>query len=356
MASKASKARSTKDKCTELLKVNGKGWNTAIFVDNNLAICSECKHVCRDPVELGCDHADDDIFCYCKCCLMGIIDRGGGLCPINGHANPTVCSLRAQRRQIAKAMVVCPHALSHVSAEHDVCVWSGTLMDLIDGHLTECTKRNDPSYFMNSEIEELRSKVNQLQIQNVALRAQNRALKQNQRGKQSHCMLCNENIIKLQRLKDENASLKQKLDSLADKVHVGIDRNDPNDVRAVPSSEIETEWRDQHNCRPVIRPSAHPRETLVYIGGIPRQVTNALLMLRRIEKKYAVHFNNHRNAIIRRDRGSGMWGYINPIPMETREMASKLIASSPLKIEWSTQCVLFLSVELSRIAQCRGFR
>ena len=41
--------RSDKEKCLDLLKFDGKGWNAAIFKESHLSKCAECRHVCRDP-------------------------------------------------------------------------------------------------------------------------------------------------------------------------------------------------------------------------------------------------------------------------------------------------------------------
>eukprot|EP01083_Nonionella_stella_P280801 955363_1 len=95
-----------------LLKVNGNGWNASLFEDQNevnfdRSLCGNCKEVCRDAVELGCDHDDDDIVLFCNACLNDLISTNGNKCPINQHLDPIAIPLRYLRRQILKSAVLC---------------------------------------------------------------------------------------------------------------------------------------------------------------------------------------------------------------------------------------------------------
>eukprot|EP01084_Bolivina_argentea_P048241 88898_1 len=91
-----------------LLKVNDNGWNVSLFVDQNevnfnRSLCGNCKEVCRDAVELGCDHKDNEIVLFCNACLKDLISTNGNKCPINQHLDPIVSPVRSARRQILKS-------------------------------------------------------------------------------------------------------------------------------------------------------------------------------------------------------------------------------------------------------------
>ena len=97
-----------------LLKVDGNGYELDLFKDRDQLrqnLCNRCHAVCCDPVELGCDHDDEQIFIYCSGWLSQLIDESGQKCPINGHPNPEVFASRSIRRQIAKATVLCPYSI-----------------------------------------------------------------------------------------------------------------------------------------------------------------------------------------------------------------------------------------------------
>ena len=97
-----------------LLKVDKRGWNICLFEDNSkirACLCNHCKSVCRDAVELGCDHEDKDIFTYCNSCLSDLIQNNNDKCPINNHENPIIFSLRSNRRQILTSIVICPYSV-----------------------------------------------------------------------------------------------------------------------------------------------------------------------------------------------------------------------------------------------------
>ena len=79
------------DELLSIIKIDGKGFNLALFEDADKMsqnICEHCKGVCCDPMELGCDHDDDDIFLYCNLCLTQLIEDKDGNCPIDNHTNP----------------------------------------------------------------------------------------------------------------------------------------------------------------------------------------------------------------------------------------------------------------------------
>eukprot|EP01084_Bolivina_argentea_P233041 392586_1 len=102
------------DALNQMLKIDGRGWNIALFKEaNKIAnyLCAHCGAVCCEPVELGCDHDEDDeeIFLYCKFCLTELVKDNDNKCMISGHYNPPLDASRAIRRQILKAIVVCPY-------------------------------------------------------------------------------------------------------------------------------------------------------------------------------------------------------------------------------------------------------
>eukprot|EP01084_Bolivina_argentea_P255342 429450_1 len=99
----------------KMLKIDGLGWNISLFEDVNKIsnyLCVHCGAICCDAVELGCDHDDDDeIFLHCTLCLSELIIENGNKCMISGHYNPPLDAVRANRRQILKAPVICPYSL-----------------------------------------------------------------------------------------------------------------------------------------------------------------------------------------------------------------------------------------------------
>eukprot|EP01083_Nonionella_stella_P016021 44796_1 len=99
-----------------LLKVNDNGWNVSLFEDQNelnRSLCGNCKEVCRDAVELGCDHDDDAIVLFCDSCLKDLISTNGNKCPINQHFDPIVSTVRSARRQILKTAVFCTYSTQY---------------------------------------------------------------------------------------------------------------------------------------------------------------------------------------------------------------------------------------------------
>eukprot|EP01084_Bolivina_argentea_P046596 85812_1 len=97
----------------KMLKIDVRGWNISIFDDINKVsnyLCAHCGAVCCDAVELGCDHdEDDEILLYCKTCLTELVTDNENKCMISGHYNPPLDAVRANRRQILKAIVICPY-------------------------------------------------------------------------------------------------------------------------------------------------------------------------------------------------------------------------------------------------------
>eukprot|EP01083_Nonionella_stella_P061838 161000_1 len=185
---------------TSSLKVDNHGWNHLLFVDQHqisLCLCAYCNSICSNASELGCDHDYDDIRLYCKGCLSLVIEHSDGNCPLNLHSNPSISSNRAIQRQIAKSIVICPYSsiykmrrkaqnnngdhaemidtLGNRSDEKegqppnvsdDGCNWKGTLKDLIDNHMVECTKVNNPLLVAQTRVKELNNKYLELHQQN----------------------------------------------------------------------------------------------------------------------------------------------------------------------------------------------
>eukprot|EP01083_Nonionella_stella_P032738 89587_1 len=173
-----------------LLKVNDNGWNVSLFQNQNVvdtALCGNCKEVCRDAVELGCDHDDDDaIVLFCDSCLKDLISTNGNKCPINQHLDPIVYPVRSVRRQILKSSVICPYSTQYKRrnrnanidnevvmdtigsdqkegviappADMNGCEWKGTLNDLLNSnHLRQCVMQYDAAFIPNLQIEKLQT-------------------------------------------------------------------------------------------------------------------------------------------------------------------------------------------------------
>eukprot|EP01083_Nonionella_stella_P032733 89574_1 len=174
-----------------LLKVNDNGWNVSLFQNQNVvdtALCGNCKEVCRDAVELGCDHDDDDaIVLFCDSCLKDLISTNGNKCPINQHLDPIVSPVRSARRQILKSAVFCPYSTQYkrrnknVNIDNEVvidtigcdqkegapvaaaaddivdgCDWKGTLDELLKSdHLHQCTLKYDATGIQKLQMEEM---------------------------------------------------------------------------------------------------------------------------------------------------------------------------------------------------------
>eukprot|EP01083_Nonionella_stella_P166339 555887_1 len=182
-----------------LLKVNDNGWNVSLFQNQNVvdtALCGNCKEVCRDAVELGCDHDDDDaIVLFCDSCLKDLISTNGNKCPINQHLDPILSPVRSARRQILKSAVLCPYSVEYkrrnknvnidnevvmdtigcdqkegapvAAASDDIvdgCQWKGTLDALLKSdHLRECSLKYDATGIQKLQMEEMQHENQSLQ-------------------------------------------------------------------------------------------------------------------------------------------------------------------------------------------------
>eukprot|EP01083_Nonionella_stella_P032731 89571_1 len=176
-----------------LLKVNDNGWNVSLFQNQNVvdtALCGNCKEVCRDAVELGCDHDDDDaIVLFCDSCLKDLISTNGNKCPINQHLDPIVSPVRSLRRQILESSVICPYSVEYkrrnknanidnqavmdtiacdqkegapvAAASDDIvdgCHWKGTLDELLKSdHLRQCALKYDATGIQKLEMEKVQN-------------------------------------------------------------------------------------------------------------------------------------------------------------------------------------------------------
>eukprot|EP01084_Bolivina_argentea_P048243 88900_1 len=196
-----------------LLKVNDTGWLLSLFEDQNelnRSLCGNCKEVCRDAVELGCDHDDDDaIVLFCDSCLKDLISTNGNKCPINQHLDPIVYPVRSVRRQILKSSVICPYSTQYqrrnknvnidnevvmdtigcdqkegapvAAASDDIvdgCQWKGTLDALLKSdHLRECSLKYDATGIqmeeMRHENQSLHKIIQQQKQTIIGLEAQN---------------------------------------------------------------------------------------------------------------------------------------------------------------------------------------
>eukprot|EP01084_Bolivina_argentea_P208356 355267_1 len=193
--------QSTEKEIVRTLKIGNKGWNIQLFENQNKLhpyVCGICELVCCAAVELGCAHSDDNIFLYCEQCLKELIAVNDGKCPINGHDNPIIIPNRSCRRQTSKLKVNCPYSVAYKSANNlsishndnglivntpgydddikegvqqnqtqipsdGACQWRGTLKELINNHIIECTTINNPNIAF-------KIKVNSLQCENKKLK------------------------------------------------------------------------------------------------------------------------------------------------------------------------------------------
>ena len=77
---------------------------------------------------------------------------------------------------------------------------------------------------------------------------------------------------------------------------------------------------------------AHDQETLVFIGGVPREyMGDSRPILKAIEEAYDVKFNNFKPATVKVRAGMSQ-GWIAPIPLENSQMAAKLCGINRLDI------------------------
>eukprot|EP01083_Nonionella_stella_P032734 89576_1 len=123
-----------------LLKVNDNGWNVSLFQNQNVvdtALCGNCKEVCRDAVELGCDHKDNEIVLFCDACLKDLVLTNGNKCPINQHLNPIAIPVRSARRQILESPVICPYSAEYKRRNKNENIDNEVVMDTIGGDQKE---------------------------------------------------------------------------------------------------------------------------------------------------------------------------------------------------------------------------
>eukprot|EP01084_Bolivina_argentea_P050203 92308_1 len=103
-------------KLVKLLQIDGKGWKIDLFENENCvlhALCAKCGLVCRDAVELGCEHSNSQIFLHCNDCLNKLIVNNNGNCPINNHPNPITFKNRATRGLISESTILCPYSMKY---------------------------------------------------------------------------------------------------------------------------------------------------------------------------------------------------------------------------------------------------
>eukprot|EP01083_Nonionella_stella_P063346 164611_1 len=160
-----------------------------------MSLCGNCKEVCRDAVELGCDHEDEDIILFCNSCLKDVISTNANKCPINQHFDPIICPVRSVRRQILKSSVLCPYSVqfkkrnrnqnvenamvmdtigygqeegAQVAAASDIivdgCKWKGTLSELLNNdHLHQCSMEYDAIHIQKLRMEKMQNENESLQ-------------------------------------------------------------------------------------------------------------------------------------------------------------------------------------------------
>ena len=195
----------------ELLQVDKMGWNVSLFKDPIKAsgyLCDNCGSICRDAVELGCDHDDEEIVLYCNDCLRVLIQDNDGKCPLNSHSDPIVTLNRSTRRQILRATAICPFSALYKSRlnkqqqqndgiggvmvtaggdeekegniapgayetkENDnnndkSCEWSGSFKELINNHVKQCIATNDPTFVIKIENDKLKKENTELKQENM---------------------------------------------------------------------------------------------------------------------------------------------------------------------------------------------
>eukprot|EP01084_Bolivina_argentea_P270719 460396_1 len=211
--------------CT-LLQNDEKGWKVNLFEDqNNIlhALCANCGGVCRDPVELACDHIDNDISLHCKQCMTDLIDINSGNCPINNHSNPIVVKNRAMKRLIVKSMVLCPYSIEYkqrilseinienaeiidtngadekegmnpmILSEIKGCNFKGQIDDLLQNHILNCIKIYNPSYIQNITINKLKKENDKLKKTVIQLKKQNDKFNQQKQFEQENKILTTKN-------------------------------------------------------------------------------------------------------------------------------------------------------------------
>ena len=217
-----------------LLKIDDNGWNIELFQDPikmNACLCNHCGGVSCNPVELSCDHDDNDIYVYCHTCLSNMISDNDDKCPINKHDKPIIVSSRALRRHISRSMIVCPYSVhckqayneegkqEGIASNNSGCKWKGTLHDLLTtDHLNKCIKRYDAAFSKDINIAKLEKQVKAQQTQIDELKS------------------------KLDATIEENKVLKQKMVNMKDSYEATI-RN--LQIKLQKSQELKHQQRDE---------------------------------------------------------------------------------------------------------------
>eukprot|EP01084_Bolivina_argentea_P284207 486998_1 len=181
----------------KLFQINGKGWKLDLFENENQlthVLCAHCSSICRDAVELGCDHDDVDIFLHCNDCLSELICNNNTNCPINNHLNPIIIPSRSTRRLISKSILLCPFSIQYKQKNNNYncdqqiidtnnseqkeglneqtikgCKFKGTIDDLLKNHISQCIQIYNPLYIQNIIVNKYKNKINQLQNKNNEL-------------------------------------------------------------------------------------------------------------------------------------------------------------------------------------------
>eukprot|EP01084_Bolivina_argentea_P014336 26771_1 len=169
------------------LQANEKGWDCKLFINIEKVDafkCKKCQQICKNAVELGCDHDDNEIDLYCSICLKNIIKLNDNKCPINSkHINPQIQSNRSSRKQILNLKVMCPNSERYQIAiandniddnnvydtlsdekegglknyninkqNNDSCNWVGILNKLITEHLPKCKAMSKDIMIKNMDL------------------------------------------------------------------------------------------------------------------------------------------------------------------------------------------------------------
>eukprot|EP01084_Bolivina_argentea_P029393 54570_1 len=247
----------------KLLQDDNRGWKTDLFENTNgilHALCARCGSVCKDAVELDCEHDDEVIFLHCADCLQELISKNNGNCPINNHINPIIARSRATRRLISKCIMLCPYSIQYqqraIQYKNDIqnnqiivtdngfdekegiqphinnnssikgCNFKGTINNLLKNHISECIQIYNPLYthkiIVNKYKEQnliLRNKIDYLNKQNQEILQENTILKtQSNTLHKSIMEKENENAI----LKERNKKLQKNLNLSNEKV-IGLE-------------------------------------------------------------------------------------------------------------------------------------
>eukprot|EP01084_Bolivina_argentea_P008437 15793_1 len=211
MAESSKKIESADKELLSLLQIDNKGWDINLFEETaklSTCICEFCGSICREAVELGCEHEEDEICLYCDQCLKELIGNNNDKCILDNHDNPLIIAARSARRQIFRSMVLCPFSSEYKQRckakdnvhlidtrgncnddekegnqvfaaaprnNHDGstgCQWSGTLKQLVNDHIIGCAKINNPTYTLKIKIRTLQDENKSLKQQITSLKLQ----------------------------------------------------------------------------------------------------------------------------------------------------------------------------------------